>query len=359
MIVSVTIFTTSLMANQIVPALLLACLAGALIGFLRFNFHPARIFLGDSGSLLIGFLIAVVSIEASNKLSTAVALSAPILALGLPILDTGVAVVRRAAAAVGVRRLATGEGYEYARCGGGSLFEPDRRHLHHRLLDLGFSHSRTVLVLYGVSLALVVLREPDQGFILGAFVLASMMGIRRLGYGEIEVVRGGKLLPIFDLPLANRRIFHVLVDLVFVFASLLGALWIANEAAWESSLRDRFVDAIPGVAFAQIAAFTVSGLYRRSFRYSGVGDVVPLARALLLAGVAGWLARFVARGFVPPSIAVTVLDGFLLASLAERAAAAGVPLRRFVTGWEDVLPPAPGGGGRAAIVERSGRAAAS
>ena len=108
-------------------------MAGALIGFLYFNFPPAKIYLGDGGAYFLGFLIGGLTIENSNKGTIAAALIAPIFALALPILDTSFSIVRR-----GLKGL--------------PLFRPDRRHIHHRLLHQGWSRRRTVLTLYGVSL---------------------------------------------------------------------------------------------------------------------------------------------------------------------------------------------------------------
>jgi UDP-GlcNAc:undecaprenyl-phosphate GlcNAc-1-phosphate transferase len=111
---------------------------GALLGFLFFNFNPARIFMGDSGSYYLGFMIATTSLAgASQKASTAVALLVPIVALGMPIFDTLFSMVRRSLE----RR---------------PLFAPDRGHIHHRLVDMGLTQRRAVLLLYGVSVVLTI-----------------------------------------------------------------------------------------------------------------------------------------------------------------------------------------------------------
>lgn len=119
---------------------LLSCsLAGSLLGFLRYNFNPATIFLGDSGSMFLGFVLAATSlVGATTKTSTAVAITVPVVAMGVPIVDTLLAMIRRALARQ-------------------SIFAADRGHIHHRLLDLGFTHRRVVLTLYGLSVSLAVL----------------------------------------------------------------------------------------------------------------------------------------------------------------------------------------------------------
>lgn len=118
--------------------LIMACTLGSVLGFLFYNFNPARIFMGDSGSYLLGFILATSSlVGTSQKASTAVSILVPILALGVPILDTLSAMVRRYLA----RR---------------SLFSADRSHIHHRLLDMGLTHRRAVLILYGASCAFAI-----------------------------------------------------------------------------------------------------------------------------------------------------------------------------------------------------------
>src|SRR6202171_4825411 len=107
-------------------------LAGAITGFLRYNFNPASIFLGDCGSLLIGFLLSAIALAGSQKSPTMVAVAIPIVSLGLPILDASIAVVRRFLS-------------------GKDLFDADREHIHHRLLSRGMPHRRAVLLLYAVS----------------------------------------------------------------------------------------------------------------------------------------------------------------------------------------------------------------
>lgn len=125
-------------SGSTVLALMMASMLGACVGFLFYNFNPARIFLGDSGSYLIGFVLGVASLAgAQHKTSTAVSLLVPVVALGIPIFDTLFAMARR----ILERR---------------PLFSPDRGHIHHRLLDMGFTHRRAVLALYGVCVALMV-----------------------------------------------------------------------------------------------------------------------------------------------------------------------------------------------------------
>ena len=159
-------------------AVTMAAVLGGVLGFLIFNFNPARIFMGDSGSYFLGFVLGTVSLAgASQKASTAVSLLVPVLALGLPIVDTLLSIVRRFLE----RR---------------PLFSPDRGHIHHRLLDMGLTHRRAVLVLYGIC---VVFTTAAVGVSLGrswtvgvALLVASVVTIgvvRFVGYFEYLFLR--------------------------------------------------------------------------------------------------------------------------------------------------------------------------
>ncbi len=136
----VTNFVIALLTGNVFIQLITASLAGALIGFLLHNFNPARIFMGDSGSMFLGFILASASLlgAGTQKSPTLIAILVPLLALGLPITDLLLTIVRRFVA----RR---------------SLFSADRGHIHHRLLDLGLTHRRAVLSLYIVSVTFTVL----------------------------------------------------------------------------------------------------------------------------------------------------------------------------------------------------------
>jgi UDP-GlcNAc:undecaprenyl-phosphate/decaprenyl-phosphate GlcNAc-1-phosphate transferase len=130
-------------------AMLLAAMVGSALGFLWFNFSPASIFLGDSGSLLIGFLLAATAITGWQKGATALATAVPLLIFALPIADSALALVRRSVAPPSDGRSIGAILRQIAR--------PDREHIHHRMLALGWSVERTVLVLYGITAALSVL----------------------------------------------------------------------------------------------------------------------------------------------------------------------------------------------------------
>ncbi|HEU4383422.1 MAG TPA: MraY family glycosyltransferase, partial [Anaeromyxobacteraceae bacterium] len=150
--------------GQPLMILFTAALGGSVLGFLFYNFNPASIFMGDTGSMFLGFVLAVSAIQANQKGSTAVAMLVPIVALGLPIGDTLLSITRRA-----VR--------------GQPIFHSDRGHFHHRLMALGFTHRQTVLVLYGLCTVLgataVLLTRASAGQTL--LVLLAWVGYLKVG----------------------------------------------------------------------------------------------------------------------------------------------------------------------------------
>lgn len=130
-----TILVVGFLNGRYEAVTLTSILCGAVLGFLPYNYNPASIFMGDTGSQLLGFLLAAISIEGAVKSAAAFAIAVPILALGLPIYDTLFAMVRR-------------------KINGKPIMQADRGHLHHRLLDMGLTQRQAVLVMYLISAAL-------------------------------------------------------------------------------------------------------------------------------------------------------------------------------------------------------------
>ena len=174
---TLTTLVSALQGSNSAVALVLAPLAGALLAFLRYNFNPATIFLGDCGSLSIGFLLGCCGVIWSEKSATLLGMTAPLIAFCIPILDTCLSVVRR-----------------FLR--GQPIFGPDRRHIHHRLLDLGFTPRGVALLMYAAagiaaacSLLVSVSDSRSGGLIILLFCVAAWIGIQHLGYSEFSVAR--------------------------------------------------------------------------------------------------------------------------------------------------------------------------
>ena len=170
MFMAVTLGIVGWMGEQLPIAWYAFTMAGSLLGFLVFNFPPARIFLGDGGAYLIGFCIAAMSLTGAHKGSIAAVLMVTVVALGVPILDTIFAMVRRASR-------------------GFPVFHSDDEHIHHRLADLGFSKRRVVLALYGICVVLSLIGLSiiwSQGrtipIAIGAVFLLAVFAMRYLQY---------------------------------------------------------------------------------------------------------------------------------------------------------------------------------
>ena len=172
---TITTLIAAVLHHNIDLAFATVPLAGALLGFLRFNFNPASIFLGDCGSLTLGFLLGCYGIVWSEKSTTLFGVTAPLVALSVPLLDVGLAVVRR-----------------FLCCQ--PIFGADRSHIHHKLLSRGMRPKYVVLILYGfcgvaagASLLLTTVREQDRGFLIVLVCLAAWLGLQQLGYSEFGI----------------------------------------------------------------------------------------------------------------------------------------------------------------------------
>lgn len=174
---TVTMLIAALTQGNLPLTLAILPLAGSLLGFLWYNFNPASIFLGDSGSLLIGFLLGCFGALWSEKSVTLVALTVPLLGMSIPLLDVVLSIVRR-----------------YLR--NRPIFEADRGHIHHKLLERGLSPKAAVLTIYGVcavaavlSLLISALHNQFSGLIVIVFCAAVWFCVRRLEYTEFAIAR--------------------------------------------------------------------------------------------------------------------------------------------------------------------------
>jgi UDP-GlcNAc:undecaprenyl-phosphate GlcNAc-1-phosphate transferase len=161
-------------------ALVITPLIGALLGFLYYNFNPASIFLGDCGSLLIGFLLGCYGLMSNQHANTGLGMFAPFVALAFPVFEVALSIMRR-----------------FLR--NRPIFSSDRNHIHHRILSLGFSHRAAALMLYGaaalvavVAVLQTVLQPQFAAVLLLLFLGASYMGFRTLRYPEFDIL--GKFL---------------------------------------------------------------------------------------------------------------------------------------------------------------------
>ena len=171
-------------------SLLTIALAGSILGFLRFNFNPATIFLGDCGSLFIGFMLSALALAGAEKAPTVIAVAIPVVSLGLPILETSLSILRRVIS-------------------GRPIFTGDSEHIHHKLLQHGMTHRQVVILLYGVSAVFALLSlfllwpsGSSLGLVLAVLGTGIWIGVQHLGYLEF-----GELARVAQRTLGQRQIF--------------------------------------------------------------------------------------------------------------------------------------------------------
>lgn len=169
-IAAITMLAVALLTGNMPIAITMAALAGACIGFMPYNLNPAKIFMGDTGSTFLGYMLATVSIMGLFKFYAVISFAVPFLILGLPIFDTANAIIRRVAA-------------------GRSPMSPDRGHVHHKLIDMGFNQKQAVAILYAISATLgltaVVLTSSGEvkAIVLLLAVLAAILVDACIIYG--------------------------------------------------------------------------------------------------------------------------------------------------------------------------------
>ena len=290
--------------------------AGAIIGFLPYNVYPAEVFLGDTGSASIGFVLACLALKGGSTLSAGLATLVPVFILGLPLAETLVSMARRLVKRVESRSTS-------------GVFEADRGHFHHRLLELGLDERRTVLLLWSIGLLLgllgllsILFTARQAGLLLVAILVAAFVGLARLGYEEFAVFRKGVALRLYGAPVLNRSLFVVFVDLALVAC----AIWLAIGLKWDDwgfgTHRATALEMAAVLAPATVGGLWLMGLYRRAWRVAGMEDVVRLGLAVATSTFTGLaLDWMVLSGEVPLSL-------FFIYALAKAALSA-----LLLAGW--------------------------
>lgn len=320
----ITLAAISFFNDQAGVALAAVLLAGSVLGFLWFNFRPATIFLGDSGSLFLGFALALLSIQSFTKVSTTFAVLVPIFALGLPITDTILSIIRRFFSSFlqknGSREKASLK--KAIRL----IFLPDRFHIHHQLINRGLSHRNTVLVLYAVSIffgigAFIVAISGHLDttiFIVLLLAFAVKAGISRLKYNEIDVFHNGLFFRVYNSLLINKRHLRKFLDSLFILIAYAGSYYLLNPGQFMSFLTRGYemVFFISVIYFIQISTFWLTGLYRETIRHLGIADLFKLLKTVTGAVLLTFAAHHLfLTDILPASPLQYVLDFYFLGTL--------------------------------------------
>jgi len=284
-IACISIFIISAIAGDLWTALIALVMAGSLVGFLKYNFSPAKIFLGDSGSLLIGFSMALLSIQSTTKISTGFAVLFPILILGFPITDTLISMIRRLLGGDFAQRESLSFFQKIHR-----IFKADNFHIHHRLLSLGLTERNTVILLYFVSALFAVgafiftrvstFEKSVSLALLFGFIL--YLGIKRLRYDFVTNINRSIVLPIYNKWILNRRFFISLIDIFFITISFIISYNLTYRINPSSiaELGYEQTQTLIIVLTTQVLTFWGSGVYRESIKQMGIGNALRITRSV-------------------------------------------------------------------------------
>jgi UDP-GlcNAc:undecaprenyl-phosphate GlcNAc-1-phosphate transferase len=339
--------------GHVVAAAVLLALGGALIGFLPHNFSRRRIFLGDSGSLVVGFLLGAASLVGLTREDGSWLLLPAMLALGMPLAECGITVLRRTMRAMTIERSEPGGWRErfVLRQGPPRLFTPDARHIPHRLLGLGLSRRSALAVLYGSAgvlgaLAVAAVRWPWVGMWGGlAAVVVLAYAATRWWYVELRLIDRGALLPLFTNAFVHSRLTHMAWD-----ASVAAVAFLFTATVMPGAVHD------PGqlwlrtllVAAATLAGLSVARIYRGTYLHAGISEVVRAVRAGLVAALCAWAAWRLVVG-EPWRIAAWILFTYLLLT--------GVVGVRLLYRLFEYLHMRASGGSRRVLIHGAGRPA--
>ncbi|MCF7802572.1 MAG: hypothetical protein K9N57_00115 [Candidatus Marinimicrobia bacterium] len=344
-----TITGISLISNNQGIAMMAVILAGSLLGFLRYNFHPAKTFLGDSGSLFIGFTLAVISVQSYTKVSATFAFVVPLLALGLPITDTLVAMARRYLNWFLPHRNSE-QGNQQASPTIGkvlsSLFKPDASHIHHRLLSQGISQQNAVLLLYLISGifgagAVVVVEAPAEMtfMVLVTIAVLALFFIRQLRYREMEVLKNGILFSMYEKFFVRNGTTQFLLDFFFAFLAMNISLSLTGQTLHIQLTDNWYVIGtakVGGFLWVQMAVFALLGLYREPVTRIGIAEMLRFTKTLTVTALLGfgYLYLFPAfRAWVTPTF--MLLYFYLLTSMVLGIRVAFHALRYYFNRHKD------------------------
>jgi UDP-GlcNAc:undecaprenyl-phosphate/decaprenyl-phosphate GlcNAc-1-phosphate transferase len=332
-IASICLGVNFVLNGQIAEAGMLAVLAAALIAFLIYNSTPASIFMGDSGSMFIGFFLAATALLSSagamgRSRSLLSVLAAPVLIFVIPIFDTTLVTLLR-------------------RASGRAISQGGRDHTSHRLVALGLSERRAVMMLYAFAassggLALLVREQQIDvsiAAIAGFSIILTLIGVYLAGVKVYDPAdaRPSTALSSFLIDLSyKRRIFEVVLDVVLIllayylsYALLFGPM--AQTPDWYLFLRSA-----PLVVIAKLSAFLALGVYRGLWRYTGLRDLLLYARAVIVGSMVAALTTLFVFRFEGFSRTAFVIDGLLLlmfvsmSRVAFRLFRTILPVRRAV-----------------------------
>ncbi|MEK6589311.1 MAG: hypothetical protein AABZ11_01390 [Nitrospinota bacterium] len=286
-------------------ALLTFILAGASLGFLVYNFNPAKIFMGDCGSMFLGFLLSSTAIigtwrEASSLIATMVV---PLLVLGIPIFDTTFVTLTR-------------------KLRGDAISQGGKDHISHRLVALGLSERQVVLSFYGFSIffALLALYFSINPFVIMVISVLSAIGFYLFGIflgdervysksnREIEVIIAKRQYRKSGIILSRRRIAEIVMDLILISVAYFSAYLIRFEGHLINPNLTFFVNTLPWVVIVKVTTFYYFGVYQSIWRYVGIRDMMAIVKGATLSTLIIMAGIVITVRFQEYSRAVFIVD---------------------------------------------------
>jgi UDP-GlcNAc:undecaprenyl-phosphate GlcNAc-1-phosphate transferase len=298
--------STFVMNGQGPEAMVVLMLAGAVLGFLLFNFHPASIFMGDCGSMFLGFMLGgVVLLNDYGRSGNLVAvLTTPVLILLIPIFDTCLVSVTR-------------------KLSGRPASQGGKDHSSHRLVALGMTEPRAVLTLYGLaalsgSLTLMarlfgveVMVLVIVGFAISVMFLGVYLGMVRV-YEDVEPLAPHTIIRALSNFSYKRRVFEILLDVVLIVLTFYAAYLLRFDGTLGRVQLQVFVKTVPLVIVIEIAFLLLGGVYSGLWKYLSIDGAIQIAKGVIPGGAAAAVLIFSVYGINGPPRTVFVLQTILL-----------------------------------------------
>jgi UDP-N-acetylmuramyl pentapeptide phosphotransferase/UDP-N-acetylglucosamine-1-phosphate transferase len=272
-------------SGEFTSAIPYLALSGACLGFLRYNFHPATVFLGDTGSMFLGLCMAVLPLQSGSRMELLPAIVVPLLAMGVPLFDTLLAIWRRTVRALLQRTIVRQQLEKRIR-----VMQPDKEHVHHRILQSTLNQRNAAWVLYGISGVLVgvawlgvMLKKQGPGVFLLAFIVAVMVIVRHLA--RVELWDTGKLLSRQHVTIRKG-----LVTPLFVIFDLVALSLVSVLAYWIIYLqvpREAVLTRLPIFVVSVFVMLVLAKTYSRVWSRTHFADISYLIGAVFLGALFG------------------------------------------------------------------------
>ena len=271
-----SIFIYSLSYNLTLPAVLSVILAGSILGFFKYNFNPAKIFMGDCGSLFLGLTLSLITIIETWRAVTnlLLALMVPLAIMIIPIFDMALVTFTR-----------TGHGR--------AVFQGGKDHSSHRLVFLGFSEKRAVLVLMAISalFGLITIGFSKLNFYMALLILI-LMAIFLIFFGiflaetrvyekKIKAIYNKSLL-INRILLYKKQILQIIVDIILITIAYFSSYILKYEGVIDSYNLSLIENSLPLILLIKLMLFSIFGLYKGEWRYIGISDLIKIFQATFL-----------------------------------------------------------------------------